>query len=182
VNTQQPLIVVGVATTNANQAALAFAMNEARLRGSMLEVVSVWQWDIDSDTLTLRQPFDVAGDAAAAQADAISKALANTATPPTMSSRLLEGDPGLELCRSARHANLLVVGATHKNVIKRLLLGSVSQYCIRHSPCPVVVVPEVGARKRPVGIPLDARRVLEMQPTRTASRKSRISSTTVDGR
>jgi hypothetical protein len=41
----------------------------------------------------------------------------------------------------ARDADYLVVGSANKNAVKRALLGSVSHYCVRHAPCPVVVVP-----------------------------------------
>jgi hypothetical protein len=42
--THQARIVVGVAATHCNQAALTLAMQEASLRGSTLEILTAWQW------------------------------------------------------------------------------------------------------------------------------------------
>lgn len=69
--------------------------------------------------LDAQATVDVAGNAELAQEAAVSRALATTTAPPSIFRRVLEGDPGTEPCRSARHADLLVVGATHKNIVKR---------------------------------------------------------------
>jgi len=36
--------------------------------------------------------------------------------------------------------DLLIVGIHSQSGLKRMILGSVSEYCIQHLPCPVVVV------------------------------------------
>ena len=59
------------------------------------------------------------------------------------------GDPRDMLSHDAAPTDLLVVGASTGGVVKRLLLGSVPRDAARHSPCPVVVVHEVGPA-RPV--------------------------------
>ena len=55
---------------------------------------------------------------------------------------MLVGEPGPELCRLAADegADLLVVVSHGRGVLKRVLLGSVSDYVLHHSPCPVLVV------------------------------------------
>lgn len=135
------VIVVGVDGTPTAQTALTFAMREARLRGSALDVVTTWMWDVDSGNPSLGIPSDIARRVRAAQDIAISSALAATAAPPVITRHVIEGAAGEELVRVARNADYLVVGSSHKNVLKRALLGSVSQYCVRHATCPVVVVP-----------------------------------------
>lgn len=37
--------------------------------------------------------------------------------------------------------DLLVVGGGSRNVVRRFLMGSVSRYCLRHAPGPVLVIP-----------------------------------------
>ncbi|MBA2523381.1 MAG: universal stress protein, partial [Solirubrobacterales bacterium] len=39
-------------------------------------------------------------------------------------------------------ADYLVVGTGRKGTLRRTLLGSVSEFCVRHARCPVVVVPD----------------------------------------
>lgn len=134
-------IVVGVDGTPAAQAALTFAMREARLRGSALDVVTTWVGDVDSGNLSLGIPSYIARRVRAAQDIAISAALSATAAPPVISRHVIEGVAGEELVRLSRDADYVVVGSSHKNALKRALLGSVSQYCVRHATCPVVVVP-----------------------------------------
>ena len=147
------VIVVGVDGTPAAQAALAFAMREARLRGSALDVVTTWMWDVDSDNPSLGRSSDIASHVRAAKDSAISAALAATAAPPVIHRHVIEGTAGEELVRVSRNADYLVVGSSHKNVLKRALLGSVSLYCVRHAACPVVVVPGAGTVENTVEVP-----------------------------
>jgi nucleotide-binding universal stress UspA family protein len=63
------------------------------------------------------------------------------AAPPILSRQVIEGDPAQVLLRIARNADYLVVGSGRKGPMKRLLAGSVSEFCVRHAACPVLVVP-----------------------------------------
>ena len=55
---------------------------------------------------------------------------------------LLEGDPKTTLVEVAAQqgADCLVVGSHGASGLERALLGSVSEYCVRHASCPVLVV------------------------------------------
>ena len=48
--------------------------------------------------------------------------------------------PAPALLEAAKGADLLVVGSRGRGTFRGLLLGSVSQQCVHHVPCPVVVV------------------------------------------
>jgi len=44
------------------------------------------------------------------------------------------------LLDAARGADLLVVGSHGRSGFAGMLLGSVSQHCVQHAPCPVVII------------------------------------------
>jgi nucleotide-binding universal stress UspA family protein len=52
------------------------------------------------------------------------------------------GDPGPAICEEAKvhGVDLIVIGRSGKNWLSRLLDPSVSEYVIKHAPCPVLVV------------------------------------------
>ncbi len=54
---------------------------------------------------------------------------------------LLGGDAAATLIESAKGADLLVVGSRGRGGFAGLLLGSVSQQCAHHPPCPLAIIP-----------------------------------------
>ncbi|KAG2583571.1 universal stress protein A-like protein isoform X2 [Panicum virgatum] len=56
------------------------------------------------------------------------------------------GDPKEMICEAAekKNVNLLVLGSHSRGPIQRLFLGSVSNYCVHHCKCPVLVVKNQG--------------------------------------
>jgi nucleotide-binding universal stress UspA family protein len=139
---REPVIVVGVDGSPASRAALEFALREADRRGSSVEVVTTWSWTEPYEAMAGGATPEVARDAAErAQEQAIHSVMTGLTAIPVVSRLVLEGDPGQTLVRAARGASYLVVGHTHKGALKRALLGSVSEYCVRHASVPVMVVP-----------------------------------------
>ncbi|KAJ3695855.1 hypothetical protein LUZ60_001232 [Juncus effusus] len=57
-------------------------------------------------------------------------------------SEVVVGDPKEKICEMAEKlkADLVVMGCRAFGPIKRMFLGSVSNYCINHVSCPVVVI------------------------------------------
>lgn len=53
------------------------------------------------------------------------------------------GKPGAEIVKAAKDwpADVIVIGSHGRGGLKRLLLGSVAEAVMRHSPCPVLVIP-----------------------------------------
>ncbi len=82
--------------------------------------------------------------AAREEADAIARAVVDDALRAGVAATYLtwEGQPGeaIVAAAEAESADLVVVGTHGRSVIGRLLLGSVSEYVVRHSRVPVLVV------------------------------------------
>ncbi|RLN09790.1 hypothetical protein C2845_PM11G25010 [Panicum miliaceum] len=57
-------------------------------------------------------------------------------------TEVIVGDPKEKICEvtANRNADLLVMGCRAIGPLKRMFLGSVSNYCINHVGCPVVVI------------------------------------------
>ncbi|XP_056860310.1 universal stress protein A-like protein [Raphanus sativus] len=61
-------------------------------------------------------------------------------------TQVVVGDPKYKICETVEslHADLLVIGSRAHGRIKRMFLGSVSNYCTNHVHCPVVVIKPKG--------------------------------------
>jgi nucleotide-binding universal stress UspA family protein len=151
--TRTPAVVVGVDGSAASRAALEFALREGAARGSAVEVVTAWSWAGPHESLAAPATPHEARDRAQRQQDeVVADVLRRVSVAPLLSRQVVQGDPAEVLLRAGRDAAFLVVGSEHKNMLKRAVLGSVSEYCVRHATCPVVVVP--AARRTAVEAPL----------------------------
>lgn len=151
-------IVVGVDGSAGSDAALRWALDEARLRGSSVRVVHVYQPPRMPLTEAgvgaaggigvpiLAESADELGRAAEAEAmKVIEEALRRTGGDSRREIEIeratVAGPPAQMLIESAPGAELLVVGSRGRGGFLGLLLGSVSQQCAQHPPCPVVILP-----------------------------------------
>jgi len=59
----------------------------------------------------------------------------------------MRGDAREEICRKVDEikADLVVMGSRGMGIIKRTLLGSVSDYCIHHLKCPIMIIKQTDA-------------------------------------
>ena len=137
-------IVVGLDGSEGSSGALRFALTEARLRGATLKAVSTWQIPATAyETGWVPSPTDLADFPRLAQ-DAIDKELAamgEEAAGIEVTPVVREGHPADVLCAEAHDADLLVLGSRGLGGFRGLMLGSVSQQCAHHAPCPVAIVP-----------------------------------------
>ena len=83
--------------------------------------------------------FAPAALAHAAAEEEVRVALAD-ATDVPVDIEVVEGHPRTVLIEAAKDAMLLVVGRRGRSSWPGLALGSVSEACARHAPCPVVIV------------------------------------------
>jgi nucleotide-binding universal stress UspA family protein len=153
------VIVVGVDGSPGSDAALRWALAEAKLRGVTLRAVTVYE----PPQLPLAGPLAGAPGALAPPAgteedvERMRLALATTAqrvlddalarmgdearAGVTIESAAVEGSAAETLIDAGRGAELLVLGSRGRGGFVGLLLGSVSQQSAQHPPCPVVILP-----------------------------------------
>jgi nucleotide-binding universal stress UspA family protein len=62
--------------------------------------------------------------------------------PVTVLPGVVQGHAAQVLPEAATGAQMLVVGSRGHGTFAGIMLGSVSQHCVQHAPCPVVVVPQ----------------------------------------
>jgi nucleotide-binding universal stress UspA family protein len=137
-----PRIVVGVDESPASLAALRWAAREAGLRAARLQVVRALEfvrWRIAPYASRVRLPAEHE-DCAAAGArleGAVRTALGpGSGIPVTV--EVAEGLATQVLLDRAAGADLLVLGGVAST--GRDAIGPVARDCLRHPPCPIVVV------------------------------------------
>jgi nucleotide-binding universal stress UspA family protein len=138
------MIVVGVDGSDSAQAALRFALDEARLRGATVRAVAVWHLPVAAYGGAFVPPDPaVASELEPAARRTLERSLAAAGdhTGVEVEPVVREGAPARVLLEEADDADLLVVGSRGLGGFRGLLLGSVGQQCSHHAPCPVVIVP-----------------------------------------
>ena len=140
-------IVVGVDGSELGAAALAWALEEAKLRDATLVAVHAWTFipsgPIAEPGMVPVPAGDLAGDFTAERNIAesiLEDAVAATEDGVKVERLLVEASPGDALVEAAEGADLIVVGSHGRGRIASALLGSVSNHVLKHAPCPVVVL------------------------------------------
>jgi nucleotide-binding universal stress UspA family protein len=147
-------IVVGVDGSAGAAEALRWAVAEAHLRKARLRIVHAWTYGYTGLPLggfgamggfDSYVPFDDIDpvDLQKAAEGLVETAIAKVARGVEgveVERRVVEGGAAQVLIGAAVGADLLVVGSRGHGGFAGLMLGSVSQQCVSHAPCPVVVV------------------------------------------
>jgi nucleotide-binding universal stress UspA family protein len=140
-------IVVGVDGSERSKDALRWGVEEARLRH--VPVLAIYAWEPPelvpeiSPTPMAPSGFDplVAlpelQDAAARLVEGAIEEVGAADVEVTGEER--EGPAGHVLVDAVDAGDLLVVGSRGQGALATLVLGSVSQHCAQHAPCPVVI-------------------------------------------
>ena len=115
-------------------------MRQAELTGAPLEIVSAWEWPVSYSGWETPLPPDYdPADEARRQLD---KAVSAVLTPDDaieVRQSVVEGHAAPVLEALSKTADLVVVGNHGHGEFVRMLLGSVSEHCVTHCHCPVVV-------------------------------------------
>ena len=140
-------IVVGVDGSEPSLAALRWAMRQAELTGAPLEIVSAWEWPVSYSGWETPLPPDY--DPAEEARRQLDKAVSAVLTPGDaieVRQSVIEGHAAPVLEALSKTADLVVVGSHGHGEFAGMLLGSVSEHCVTHCHCPVVVIR--GTRRR----------------------------------
>lgn len=133
-------VVVGVDGSQAGEAAVAFAVEAAALRGVPLVAVHAWR-DIPVDPTVV--PLVDWDAVESGEREVLAERLAGlrTSHPDLVVHKVIVRDrPARALVDESRGAQLVVVGSRGRGGLRGLLLGSVSQQLLHHAHCPVAVV------------------------------------------
>ncbi len=133
-------IVVGVDGSPSSTAGLRWAIRQAKLTGCVVEAVTAWHIPAGYGFAPIVDDgVDWAGDAGKVLSDTLNE-VAGEDPDVIIRPAVWEGQAADVLIRAARGADLLVVGCRGHGRFGRTLLGSISQQCLHHSPCPVLVM------------------------------------------
>jgi nucleotide-binding universal stress UspA family protein len=141
-------IVVGVDGSPSSLAAVRWAARQARLTGATVQAVMAWHLPLMAGgyawpPVGVLETTDFGKLADRVLTHTIDAALgADTAVPVTKLVR--EGVPARVLLDAADGADLLVLGSRGHAGFTEALLGSVSQHCVHHAACPVVIIRDPG--------------------------------------
>ncbi|MBW6436901.1 universal stress protein [Actinoplanes hulinensis] len=133
-------MVVGVDGSPPARAALRWAARQARLTGSRLYAVTAWQIPAYYGWVPTAPEEDMAEAAGKVLTTAVNSVFGDAPPDVEVVERVEPGHPAQVLVDLSAHACLLVVGSRGHSTFGGALIGSVSQQCVQHAHCPVVVV------------------------------------------
>ena len=140
-------IVAGVDGSQSSLAALRWAVRQAELTGMPLEIVSAWEWPVS--LLGWETPLPDDYDPAEEARRQLDKAVSAVLTPGDaieVRRSVIGGHAAPVLEALSKTADLLVIGSHGHGEFTGMLLGSVSEHCITHCHCAVVVTRGTGRR------------------------------------
>ncbi|MFI7067341.1 universal stress protein [Kribbella sp. NPDC050124] len=135
------VIVCGIDGSAAGLRAVEWAFEEAHRRGCRLRAVTVWSWNGPDYGTTINSPDEVRKRAVKTQNEVLEKVVGER-RELEVERLILEGRPSDQICWAALDAELIVLGSHGHGAFHDALVGSTSQHVIRHTSCPVVVVPD----------------------------------------
>ena len=137
-------IVAGVDGSPSSMSALRWAVRQAALTGAAVDAVIAWHYPVavggygwaptgvketSTSRKTQRRSLPTRSAAASDPGGGV-----------PVHARVAEGNPAQVLIDASDGADLLVVGSRGHGGFTEALLGSVSQHCVHHAHCPVVVI------------------------------------------
>ncbi len=133
-------IVVGVDGSPSSMKALRWAIRQAELAGAEVEAVTAWSYPSGYGWASFGDgAVDFEGDAGKLLFEALAE-VSGIAPDVVVEPLVVQGHAADVLVRAAEGADLLVVGSRGHGGFAGMLLGSVSQHCVHHASCPVLIL------------------------------------------
>lgn len=139
--------VVGVDGSPASLRALQWAIDwVAGAGGGTVEAIHSWSMPYAYSPIgggvMIVEPESMEQGAKQELAEALRQVDARAGDGVELRPQVVEGPPASSLLERAKGADLLALGTRGRGGFAGLVLGSVSQQCLHHATCPVVVLPE----------------------------------------
>ncbi|CCH32901.1 universal stress protein [Actinosynnema sp. NPDC047251] len=140
------MILVGVDGSPASRKALKWALEHAKRSGETVEATMAYAAQeglVPANTMGLN-PYGETPHRRHPARDLhsiVEDVRATVPDAPSVAEVTVTGDAGTALSEASRQADLLVVGTRGHGRLAEVFLGSVAADCLRHTACPVVVVP-----------------------------------------
>jgi len=148
--TRVAAVIVGVDGSAGSIAALRWALDEARLRRAPLWIINAFMYGYIGGANSYMGSLQVdVGDlyhAAEELLESTTREVIGSDKDLEIHREVIQGSAATVLVGAVATGDLLVVGSRGHGGFAELLLGSVSQQCVQHSPCPVVVVHSADAK------------------------------------
>ncbi|MEU8246645.1 universal stress protein [Nonomuraea sp. NPDC048916] len=133
-------VAVGVDDSPECEPALAYAFEQARLRGSTLRTVHAWQLPVHAFAPDLPYDLDEVRKEQHQLVTARLEPFKEKYPQVTVVEDVQSAHPVNALTQASEKADLLVVGSHGRGAMGSVLLGSVSRGVLHHARCPVAVV------------------------------------------
>ena len=141
---ERSTIVVGNDGSRSSAEAFEFALELAEKLGADLVAIRAWTVDtaprgalVDHGYVS---SFDEVSQKVRDKLEESTRQLAARRPAVTVAYRGVLGHPAAVLMEASAASLMLVIGSRGRGGFSSLLLGSVSEQCVRHATCPVLVV------------------------------------------
>ena len=132
-------VIVGVDGSTSSLGAVGWAGDYAAATGVPITLVAAWEWPTSYGwSIPMPADYDPAADAQRILDDAAAR-LRERHPSLAVETRPVEGPPAQVLVDASETAALLVVGCRGHGQLTGMIIGSVSERCVAHAHCPVLV-------------------------------------------